>query len=81
MKTKAITRQWGPSRAVVIPQHIVKAQHLSANQEINLEVEPQRPKAGALFGFLKGWKRSTRAIKDEVRKGWESRSDRARNKV
>ena len=81
MKTKAITRQWGPSIAVVIPQHIVKSQHLRANQEVTLEIEPRRPQAGALFGFLKGWKRSTQAIKDEVRKGWESRSDRARNKV
>ncbi len=79
MKTKAITRQWGPSIAVVIPQHIVKAQHLSANQEITLEVEPQRPQAGALFGFLKGWKRSTQELKDQMRKGWETDSDLERN--
>ena len=75
----AITRKWGNSIAIVIPNEIVKNQHISENQEVKFTVERKRPKAGILWGFGKGrFKKSAQEIKDEMRRGWESESDRRR---
>ncbi len=40
--------------------------------------QKNRPKAGELFGYLKGWKKPTQELKEEMRKGWLSDSDRKR---
>ena len=76
---KAITRKWGNSIAVVIPNEIVSKKNIKENTEVTISIEKTRPKAGALWGFGKGrFKKSTQEIKDELRAGWMSGSDRKR---
>lgn len=78
MEIKAITRKWGNSIAVVIPNEVVQRERIREDQEIVITLERKRPKAGVLFGFLKDWKKSAQEIKDEARKGWFSGTDRER---
>ena len=75
---KTITRKWGNSIAVVIPSEVVVKENIKENVEITIKIEKKRPKAGVLWGFLKDWKKPTQQIKDEMRAGWLSASDRAR---
>mgnify|MGYP001574653238 CR=1 FL=1 len=77
--TETITRRWGNSIAVIIPNDFVVKQDIKENEPIKIEVKKRRPRAGAFFGFapeLKRW--STQELKDEARKGWLSDSDRER---
>ena len=81
MEAKTITRQWGNSIAVVLPKILVLTQQLHANEEVVISVRKRRPRAGELFGILKGkFKEPTQKIKDEMRRGWESASDREQNR-
>ena len=78
---KAITRKWGNSIAVVIPTEIVNKENLKENVEVTITLEKKRPKAGILWGFGKGrFKKSPQQIKDEMRQGWLSSSDKEREK-
>ncbi len=79
MEIKTIARRWGSSIGVILPRTIVEAKGIRENDEVIVQVEKPKPKAGVLFGFLKDWKRSTQKIKDELREGWESGSDRKRS--
>ena len=76
MEIKTVARRWGSSIGVIIPKEVVEAKNIREDDEIVIRVEKNRPKAGELFGLLKGWKKSTQKIKDEMRRGWESDSDR-----
>lgn len=78
---KATTRKWGNSIAIVIPSEIVNRQNIKENTEVTISIEKTRPKAGELWGFGKGkFKKSAQEIKDELRTGWLSDSDREREK-
>lgn len=77
MEIKAITRRWGRSLAIVIPHEIVKERNLEENEEVIIEVrEPLRVKD--VFGKLSPWSKSAQEVKDEARRGWQSKSDRIR---
>lgn len=80
MKTEinTFTRKWGNSIAIVIPAEIVERQRIRENEEVIIKVEKRRPRVKDLFGIAPEWKRSTQEIKDEMRKGWLSASDRER---
>ena len=81
MEITVTPKRWGSSIAVIIPKDVVERQNIKENEPIKLSVEKQRPvKVKDIFGLLKEWKRSTQEIKDEIRAGWESDSDRERNK-
>ena len=74
MEIETLTRKWGNSIAVIIPAQIAEQEKIKENQEITIEFKKKRPekiKAGALFGFLKDWKRPTNEILDEADKGWK----------
>ena len=76
---RAMTRKWGNSIAIVIPSEIVNRKNIKENTEVTISIEKTRPKAGVLWGFGKGrFKKSTQEIKDELRAGWMSGSDRKR---
>ena len=75
---KVMTRKWGNSIAVVIPNDVVAKQRIKENVEIKISIEKTRPQAGVLWGFAPEWKRSAQEIKDEARAGWLSDSDRKR---
>lgn len=80
MEVKAITRKWGNSIAVVIPKEVVEKQRIKEDEEIIIKVEKKKPLAGALFGkFPRKSGKTAQEIKDEMRRGWESDSDRERN--
>ena len=82
MEIEAITRKWGNSIAVIIPAQIAEQEKIKENQEITIKLKKRRPKAGVLWGFGKGrFKKSTQEIKDELRRGWLSKSDRERESV
>jgi len=70
METEAITKKWGSSIGVVLPKKLVDEAGIKPNETIVIEVR-KRHKAKEFFGLLKDWKRSTQAIKDEARKGWD----------
>ena len=79
IKTKA--RLWGGSLGIILPKALVEKARIRENSEVIVHIEKPRPKAGEMFGFLKGKiKKSTQEIKDEMRSGWESDSDREREK-
>ena len=75
----ATTRKWGNSIAIVIPIEIVERKHIKENEKIKITVEKDRPKVKDLFGkFPRKFKQSAQEIKDEMRRGWLSASDRER---
>ena len=77
MEIRAVTRRWGNSIAVVIPREVLEQERIQENEEIVLQVEKKRPKAGVLFGRFPALKKTpTQQLKDEARRGWESSSDR-----
>ena len=64
------TRKIGGSIGVIIPNDIVKQEHIKPNEKIKIEVK--RPhKIGDFFGAAKGWSRPTEEIVKELKKGWE----------
>ncbi len=74
MEIETLTRKWGNSIAIVIPAQIAEQEKIKENQEIIIKFEKKKHpkvKAGALFGFLKDWKRSTDEILKEADKGWK----------
>ena len=77
-QVRVIARRWGNSIAVVVPKEVVDRDNIKEDQELVIEFKRKKPKAGELFGFLKGWNRSAQELKDEARRGWESDSDRER---
>ena len=67
-------KKWGSSMAVIIPQEIVKKQHIKEGDDIALNVF-KKGDLRDVFGKLKT-KMSGQEFKDLARKGWESSSDR-----
>lgn len=81
MQIKAIARKWGSSLAVILPKEITEKKGIKENTGVTITIERTRPKAGELWGFGKGKiKKSAQEIKDELREGWLSDSDREREK-
>lgn len=78
MEIETITRKWGNSIAVVVPSRIVEQQKLKENQKVIFNIEVKKPLlVKDVFGLLKGKiTRPTQEIKDEMRSGWLSASDR-----
>ena len=71
MELRTRTRRWGNSIAIILPKVIVDEAEIKENDEVTINIDKSRPKAGEFFGRLKGKiKRSTQEIKDEMRKGW-----------
>ena len=79
MEIKTIAKKWGSSIGVIIPKEVVEAKKIRENDEIIIEVAKTPLIAGEVFGMLRGKiKKSGQEIKDEMRRGWESDSDRKR---
>ena len=76
MEVKVRAKRWGSSIGVIIPKEVIEAKRIRENDEIIVEVK-NRPLAGEFFCRLKGKLReSGQELKDEMRRGWESDSDR-----
>ena len=64
---------------MIIPKEVVEAKKIRENDEIIIEVVKTPLIASEVFGMLRGKiKKSGQEIKDEMRRGWESDSDRKR---
>ncbi len=80
MEIEALTRKWGNSIAIIIPSRIVEQQKLEENEKIIVKFEKKRPLlVKDVFGMFKGkLTKPTQEIKNEMRAGWLSTSDRKR---
>ena len=79
MEIKTIAKKWGSSIGVIIPKEVVEAKKIRENDEIIIEVVKTPLIASEVFGMIRGKnKKSGQEIKDEMRRGWESDSDRKR---
>ncbi len=80
MEVRTKARRWGSSIAVILPKAFVDDRRINENDEIIIEVK-KHLLVKDVFGMLKGRiKRPTQEIKDEMRRGWLSASDREREK-
>jgi len=80
MEIKTVAKKWGSSLGIIIPKEIVEARRIRENDEITIEIK-KRLLAGELFGkFPRKSKKSAQEIKDELRGGWLSESDREKEK-
>lgn len=74
MEIETLTRKWGNSIAIIIPAQLAEQEKIKENEKVIIKVEKKKPakiKAGALFGFLKDWKRPTEEILKEADEGWK----------
>jgi len=67
---KAKVRKWGSSLGIVIPKEVAEAKGVRPGDEVVAEIK-KLSSVGEIFGSLKGWRKPTQRIKEEVRKGWE----------
>jgi len=80
MELKAKAKRWGSSIGVIIPKEIVEAKQIRENDIITIEIKKELLFVRDVFGMLKNKiHKPTQEIKDEMREGWESESDRKRN--
>ncbi len=79
MEIKTTAKRWGSSIGVIIPKEVVDAKKIKENDKITIEIKT-RPLAGNMFGrfpkLTSG--KSAQELKDEIREGWLSDSDRKR---
>ena len=75
VETEVKTRKWGSSIGVVIPKEVVDEAGIKPNEKIVIEIK-KRPLAKEFFGKFPNWGKSTQELKDEMRAGWESDSDK-----
>ena len=59
----------------MIPKEVVDEIGIKPNEKIVIEVK-KRPLAKEFFGKFPNWGKSTQELKDEMRAGWESDSDK-----
>lgn len=72
IECESIARKWGNSIGLTVPKEIVKRINLKENEKIKfIIVEHQNP-LKRTFGILKGWKKPTKQIIEEMRLGnWD----------
>ena len=67
-------KKWGSSMAIIIPQEMVKNQHIREGDEVAINIF-KKGDLSDIFGTLKT-KLTGQQLKDMARIGWESASDR-----
>jgi antitoxin component of MazEF toxin-antitoxin module len=71
MATEVITRKWGNSIGVILPNELVQTQNIKENQKIIINVVKEAD-ISHMFGSLKGkLKLSGQELKDMAREGWD----------
>ena len=70
MEVEIKTKKSGNSIGVVIPKEILEKQKIKENETVIFSIK-KKLLVSEVFGRLKGWKRPTQEIKDEMRKGWK----------
>ncbi|MBI3035422.1 AbrB/MazE/SpoVT family DNA-binding domain-containing protein [Candidatus Woesearchaeota archaeon] len=72
-------KKWGSSMAVIIPQEIVKMQHIKEGDEIAISIF-KKGDLSDIFGTLKT-KLTGQQLKDMSRRDWESVSGKKFRKI
>ena len=50
MELRTKTRRWGNSIAIILPKIVVDEIEIKENDEITINIDKSRPKAGEFFG-------------------------------
>ena len=79
VETEVKTRKWGSSIGLVLPKKVVDEIGIKLNEVVRLDIK-KPVKVRDVFGMFPNWKRNTQEIKDEMRAGWMSASDLAKEK-
>lgn len=77
MEIKTIAKKWGSSIGIIIPKEVVETKKIKENDEIIIEIK-KSVLVRDLFGMFPKItsKETAQELKDEMRKGWESDSDK-----
>lgn len=79
MEVKVKAKKWGSSLGFIIPKEIAEVKKIRENDIITIEIKKDTLLAKDIFGMMKNKiHKPTQQIKDEMRAGWESDSDRRR---
>ncbi len=66
-------KKWGNSVGLVIPKEDAESAHLKPNQKVRVMITPiKQLKVGEIFGQMKGWKKPTKTIMEEVDRDLDS---------
>ena len=68
---EVVAKKWGSSIGVIIPNHVVEAEHITENETVKLEIKKNHTAKEVWGLILKGWKKTTQELKNEARKGWD----------
>lgn len=66
---EAMTRKWGNSLGVALPQRVIREEKLHENQKIIIEIK-RATDLTKLRGLMK-FTKTVQQLKDEMRAGWE----------
>lgn len=77
MAVEVKLKRWGNSFGVVLPMELVNERGLKEDDKIVIEVG-KVANLSRIYGMIKGRKMTGQEMKDMVRRGWESESDRKR---
>lgn len=66
------TKKWGNSLGIILPAHVVKAEHLKEGEEVVIKVERKHNVLKEMFGAVK-FKEPPEKIIKKMRKEWDSK--------
>ena len=67
MECETTTRKWGNSLGITLPKSMIEEGHIKENEKIKVLIMRQSDTLRKTFGMVKGLKKSTQKIKDELR--------------
>lgn len=69
IECETTTRKWGNSLGITLPKEVVEQEHIQENEKIKVLILKDSRALKKTFGMVRGkWRKSTQAIKDELRK-------------
>lgn len=70
LEFKAVTRKWGNSIGITIPNEVVEEGHIKTKEDVKVLIVEKKVNLKKVFGSLR-LKEPTQRIKDKMRSGWE----------
>lgn len=68
---EAKPKKWGSSIGITIPKEIVEAEGIQTSRKITVLVMGRTKGMKEIFGSLRGWKKPTQKIMDEIDEGYD----------
>ena len=69
-EVECITKKWGSSIGIVIPNDVIKEERIKPNEKVTVNIK-KGLKLRDVFGILPRGKIDTQTLKDRAREGWE----------